>query len=46
MNRTIKDATVRRHFYATDASLRAHLATFIDAYNFVTRQESPRAHSV
>ncbi len=27
MNRTIKDATVRRFFYTTHASLRAHLAT-------------------
>jgi hypothetical protein len=41
MNRTIKDAIVRR-FYATHASLRAHLATFLDAYNFAKRLESLR----
>ena len=28
MNRTIKDATVRRFFYATHERLRTHLATF------------------
>ena len=31
MNRTIKDATVRRFYYDTHESLRAHLATFLDA---------------
>jgi hypothetical protein len=30
MNRTIKEATVRRFFYATHANLRAHVATFLD----------------
>lgn len=37
MNRTIKDATVRRHYYQTHASLRTHLATFLAAYNFAKR---------
>jgi hypothetical protein len=46
MNRTIKDATVRR-FYTTHESLRAHLATFLDAYNFAKRLKSLlRAHPV
>ena len=31
MNRSIKDATVRRFLYATHESLRTHLATFLDA---------------
>jgi transposase InsO family protein len=31
MNRTIKDATVRRFYDETHASLRTHLATFLDA---------------
>ena len=42
MNRTIKEATVRRFFYATHASLRAHVATFLDAYNFAKRLKSLR----
>src|SRR5262249_20657873 len=31
MNRTIKDATVRRFYYETHENLRTHLATFLDA---------------
>ncbi len=42
MNRTIKDATVRRFYYATHDSLRAHLAVFVDAYNFAKRLKSLR----
>ena len=42
MNRTIKDATVRRFYYDTHSSLRAHLATFLDAYNFAKRLKSLR----
>ena len=34
MNRTLKDATVRRYHYETHDKLRAHLKTFLDAYNF------------
>ena len=34
MNRTVKDATVRRFYSDTQSSLRTHLATFLDAYNF------------
>jgi len=40
MNRTIKDATVRRFYYETHSSLRTHLATFLDAYNFAKRLKS------
>jgi transposase InsO family protein len=42
MNRTIKEATVRRFYYETHESLRAHLATFLDAYNFAKRLKSLR----
>ena len=42
MNRTIKDATVRRFYYETHDSLRTHLATFLDAYNFAKRLKSLR----
>lgn len=37
MNRTIKEATVRRYYYDSHDRLRAHLATFIEAYNFARR---------
>jgi hypothetical protein len=37
MNRAIKDATVKRHFYDTHNQLRAHLRNFVDAYNFARR---------
>ncbi len=42
MNRTIKDATVRRYHYPTHAALREHLATFLDAYNFARRLKTLR----
>ena len=37
MNRTIKDATVKRYFYETHDELRTHLRDFLDAYNFARR---------
>ena len=37
MNRTIKDATVKRYHYRRHSELRAHLQTFIEAYNFAKR---------
>ena len=37
MNRTIKDATVKRYFYDTHDQLRTHLRDFVDAYNFARR---------
>jgi transposase InsO family protein len=37
MNRTIKEATVTRYYYATHDQLRRHLEDFIDAYNFGRR---------
>jgi hypothetical protein len=37
MNRTIKDATVKRYFYETHDELRNHLRDFVDAYNFARR---------
>jgi transposase InsO family protein len=42
MVRTLKEATVRRYYYETHESLRAHLATFLDAYNFAKRLKSLR----
>ena len=37
MNRTIKEATVRRFYYESHDQLRAHLAAFVAAYNFARR---------
>jgi transposase InsO family protein len=37
MNRTIKDATVKRYHYDSHDQLRTHLADFMDAYNFARR---------
>lgn len=42
MNRTIKDATVRRYSYDTHDQLRAHLRHFPDAYNYARRLETLR----
>ena len=42
MNRTIKDATVKRYFYETHAQLRNHLRDFVDAYNFARRLKTLR----
>ena len=37
MNRTIKDATVKRYHYDSHDQLRGHLGTFVTAYNFARR---------
>ena len=37
MNRTLKDATVKRYFYETHDELRTHLDDFVSAYNFARR---------
>lgn len=37
MNRTIKDATVKRFYYETHDQLRRHLGDFVMAYNFAKR---------
>jgi hypothetical protein len=42
MNRTIKDATVKRYFYQTHNELRAHLRDFVDAYSFARRLKTLR----
>lgn len=37
MNRTIKDATVKRYRYDDHEQMRAHLGDFVMAYNFAKR---------
>jgi transposase InsO family protein len=42
MNRTIKDATVKRFHYGSHEQLRDHLADFVTAYNFGRRLKTLR----
>lgn len=42
MNRTLKEATVRRYHYESHDQLRAHLSDFLDAYNFARRLKTLR----
>jgi hypothetical protein len=44
MNRTIKDATVKRFHYENHDQLRQHLADFVAAYNFARRLKTLRGH--
>ena len=37
MNRTLKEATVKRYHYETHDQLRTHLGDFVNAYNFARR---------
>ena len=37
MNRTIKEATVKRYYYDSHEQLKDHLQTFLMAYNFAKR---------
>lgn len=42
MNRTLKDATVKRYHYETHQHLKEHLHTFLMAYNFAKRLKTLR----
>ena len=42
MNRTLKDATVKRYHYHSHDQLRAHLQLFVDAYNHARRLKTLR----
>ncbi len=42
MNRTLKEATVKRFHYEDHAQLRQHLADFVAAYNFARRLKALR----
>ena len=47
MNRTLKEATVKRYHYDTHRQLKAHLAAFLDAYNFAKRLKTlTRPHTL
>ena len=42
MNRTSKEATVKRYRYESHQQLREHLKTCVNAYNFAKRLKTPR----
>ena len=42
MNRTLKEATVKRYHYERHDQLRQHLAAFLAAYNFAKRLKTLR----
>ncbi len=42
MNRTLKNATVKRYHYDSHDQLRAHLQLFLDAYNYARRLKTLR----
>src|SRR3954462_6225284 len=42
MNRTLKDATVKRYHYQSHEQLRTHLQLFLDAYNHARRLKTLR----
>lgn len=42
MNRTIKEATVKRYHYDSHDQLRAHIGDFVSAYNFARRLKTLR----
>jgi hypothetical protein len=37
MNRTIKEATVKRYYYESHEQLKTHLQSFLMAYNYARR---------
>jgi transposase len=45
MNRTLKEATVKRYYYDTHDQLRGHLADFLTAYNFAKRLKTLRGRT-
>ena len=42
MNRTLKEATVKRYHYGSHAELREHLSSFLLAYNYAKRRKTLR----
>ncbi len=46
MNRTLKEATIKRYHYTSHQQLKEHLQTFIDAYNFAKRLKTLKGLTV
>jgi hypothetical protein len=45
MNRTIKEATVKRYHYDSHQLFEQHLADFINAYNYARRLKTLKRHT-
>jgi hypothetical protein len=45
MNRTVKDATVKAFHYENLESLKAHILTFVTAYNFTKHLNALRGRT-
>lgn len=45
MNRTLKEATVRRYYYSSYDQLREHIAAFVNAYNYAKRLKTLKGHT-
>lgn len=46
MNRTLKEATVKRYHYGSHDQLKEHLQAFVDAYNFAKRLKTLKGLTV
>lgn len=46
MNRTLKEATVKRYHYASHSQLREHIQTFVNAYNLAKRLKTLKGLTV
>ena len=46
MNRTLKEATVKRYHYSSHDQLREHIQTFVSAYNFAKRLKTLKGLTV
>jgi len=46
MNRTLKEATVKRYHYSSHDQLREHIQTFVNAYNFAKRLKTLKGLTV
>ena len=46
MNRTIKEATVKKYHYETHDKLKEHIQSFIDAYNFAKRLKAHKGLTI
>lgn len=45
MNRTLKEATVKRYHYSSHPQLKEHLYAFLNAYNFAKRLKTLKGHT-
>lgn len=45
MNRSLKEATIKRYYYKTHEQLRCHLGDFVAAYNFSRKLKTLRGLS-